>query len=245
MVLLSYGKKLANSVNMILNLSINNIRIDEAVKTCRTKETHLENDKTKTEIPYDLRQCITFHGHLCPGLVYGYLVAKESIRLLGLKRSADEEVVAVCENDSCAIDALQVMLGTTAGKGNLIIKDYGKNAFTIINRTKKLAYRFSRKTTYVYAGKHKDEFEALEKAVSAGTANEQESLRQRLLKAIDLFSRPFDEVFSTKTSEVLAPPYATIAPSVSCAICGEMTMQTKMVSGKDGKLLCIPCSKNN
>lgn len=205
----------------------------------------MENEKTKAEIPYDLRQCISFHGHLCPGLVYGYLVAKESIRLLGLKRSMDEEIVAVCENDSCAIDALQVMLGTTAGKGNLIINDYGKNAYTIVNRTKKQAYRFSRKTTYVYAGKHKDEFEALEKAVSAGTANEQERLRQRLLKAIDLFSRPFDEVFSAKTSGVPVPPYASLAPSVSCAICGEMTMQTKMISGKDGKLLCIPCSKNN
>jgi len=205
----------------------------------------LENDKTNSEIPYDLRQCISFHGHLCPGLVYGYLVAKESIRLLGLKHSMDEEVVAVCENDSCAIDALQVMLGTTAGKGNLIINDYGKNAYTIVNRTKKQAYRFSRKTTYVYAGKYKDEFEALEKAVSAGTANEQERLRQRLLKAIDLFSRPFDEVFSVKTSGVPVPPYASIAPSVSCEICGEMTMQTKMISGKGGKLLCIPCSKNN
>jgi len=205
----------------------------------------LENDKTKAEIPSDLRQCIDFHGHLCPGLVYGYLVAKESIRLLGLKRSTDEEVVAVCENDSCAIDALQVMLGTTAGKGNLIINDYGKNAYTIVNRTKKQAYRFSRKTTYIYAGKHKDEFEALEKAVSAGTANEQESLRQRLLKAIDLFSRPFNEVFSAKRSEAPVPSYAALAPSVSCAICGEMTMQTKMLSKKDGEFICIPCSKNN
>ena len=205
----------------------------------------MENDKTNTEIPYDLRQCISFHGHLCPGLAYGYLVAKESIRLLGLKRSMDEEVVAVCENDSCAIDALQVMLGTTAGKGNLIINDYGKNVYTIVNRTKKQAYRFSRITTYVYAGKYKDEYEALEKAVSAGTANERERLRQRLLKALGLFSRPFDEVFSAKISGVPVPPYASLAPSVSCAICGEMTMQTKMISGKDGKLSCIPCSKNN
>lgn len=205
----------------------------------------MENDKTKTEIPSDLKGCVAFHGHLCPGLVYGYLVAKESIRLLGLKRSADEEVVAVCENDSCAIDALQIMLGTTAGKGNLIINNYGKNAYTIINRTQKKAYRFSRKTNYVYAGRHKDEFETLEKALSEGTASEMEKLRQRLLKAIDLFSRPFDEVFSAKTAEVPAPPYASIAPSISCAVCGEMTMQTKMISGKDSALLCIPCSKNN
>ena len=204
----------------------------------------MQSNSNRIEMPDDLKQCIAFHGHLCPGLVYGYLVAKESVRLLDLKRSMDEEVVAICENDSCAVDGLQVMLGTTAGKGNLIIRDYGKNAYTVINRSSKKAYRFSRKTTYIYDGKHKDEFAELEKAVSAGTATEQEKARQRLLKAIDLFSKPFDEIFSTKSAGFLMPPYAPMAPSVPCAVCGEMTMQTKMVPKKDeaGKLICLPCS---
>jgi formylmethanofuran dehydrogenase subunit E len=56
------------------------------------------------------------------------------MKLMKLKRSEDEETVAVCENDSCAIDALQIVLGTVAGKGNLIIQDYGKNAFTVLSR---------------------------------------------------------------------------------------------------------------
>ncbi len=202
----------------------------------------LKNDKAETEISLDLKQCVAFHGHLCPGLVYGYVVAKESIRLLGIKRSTDEEVVAVCENDSCAVDGLQVMLGTTAGKGNLIIKDYGKNAYTVINRSKEKAYRFSRITSYNYSGKNADEFNKLEKAVSEGTASEQQRLRQKYLKAVDLFSRPFDEVFFTKEVEFSMPPYAPLAPSVACAICGEMTMKTKMVPGKGGRLICIPCS---
>ncbi len=107
----------------------------------------MQKNDNKIQIPDDLKQCSAFHGHLCPGLVYGYIVAKESIRLLDLKRSMDEEVVAVCENDSCAVDGLQVMLGTTAGKGNLIIRDYGKNAYTVINRSGKKAYRFSRINT--------------------------------------------------------------------------------------------------
>jgi len=204
----------------------------------------MQSNNKKVDIPDGLKQCIIFHGHLCPGLVYGYIVAKESIRLLDLKRSLDEEVVVICENDSCAVDGLQVMLGTTAGKGNLIIRDYGKNAYTVINRSNKKAYRFSRKTTYIYNGKHKDEFTELERAVSAGTANEQEKARQRLLKAIDLFSKPFDDVFSTKSAEFSMPLYAPMAPSVPCAVCGEMTMQTKMVPKKDevSKLICLPCS---
>lgn len=201
-----------------------------------------QNDKTETEIPFGLKQCVAFHGHLCPGLVYGYIVAKESIRLLDIKRSIDEEVVAVCENDSCAVDGLQVMLGTTAGKGNLIIKDYGKNAYIIVNRSKEKACRFSRITSYNYSGKNTDEFNKLEKAVSEGTASEKQRLHQKYLKAVDLFSKPFNEVFYTKEVEFSMPPYAPLAPSVACVICGEMTMQTKMVPEKDGNLICIPCS---
>jgi formylmethanofuran dehydrogenase subunit E len=204
----------------------------------------MQKNDNKIQIPDDLKQCIAFHGHLCPGLVYGYIVAKESIRLLDLKRSMDEEVVAVCENDSCAVDGLQVMLGTTAGKGNLIIRDYGKNAYTVINRSGKKAYRFSRTKTYIYNGRYREDFADLERAVSAGTASEQEKARQRLLKAVDLFSKPFDEVFSTKPAEFQMPPYAPLARSVACALCGEMTMQTKMVPKKNeaDKLICFPCS---
>jgi hypothetical protein len=75
-------------------------------------------------------------------------VAKEAMRLMNIGRSIDEEAVAVCENDSCAVDALQVLLGVTAGKGNLIIQNYGKNAYTVLNRSKRQAYRFSHKTHY-------------------------------------------------------------------------------------------------
>ena len=193
----------------------------------------------------DLKQCIAFHGHLCPGLVYGYLIAKQAINILELKRSRDEEVVAVCENDSCAVDALQVLLGTTAGKGNLIIKDFGKNAYTILSRASKIAYRFSRKQHYIYKGKDKEEFTRLDAAISAGSETTKEKWRHKHLKSEDLLSRPFDEIFSTSRIEFSMPPYAPLARSEACVTCGEMTMSTKMVSTENGKRLCIPCSQKD
>lgn len=202
----------------------------------------MENTKNdKFILPDDLKPAVEFHGHLCPGLVYGYLVAKEAKRLLGLERSRDEEVVAVCENDSCAVDALQVMLGTSAGKGNLILKDYGKNAYTIIHRTSKNAYRFARTKSYQYNGESQQEFERLDAAISAGTATESEKWRHKLLKASDLISRPFDNVFSTTPVEFVMPPFALLARSQSCATCGEMTMATKMVALDNGERVCKPC----
>ncbi|NQT10833.1 MAG: formylmethanofuran dehydrogenase [Desulfobacteraceae bacterium] len=195
------------------------------------------------KMPEELKQCIAFHGHLCPGLVYGYLVSQQAINILDLKRSKDEEVVAICENDSCAIDSLQVLLGTTAGKGNLIINNYGKNAYTIISRSKKKAYRFSRKQYYKYNGKNKEDFAMLDAAISSGSATIKQKMRQKLLKATDLLSRPFDDIFSTSKVEFSMPTYAPLARSEVCNICGEMTMSTKMVSTDDGKRICIPCSK--
>ncbi|MBW2248376.1 MAG: formylmethanofuran dehydrogenase [Deltaproteobacteria bacterium] len=199
-------------------------------------------ENIKFNLPEDLKKCIEFHGHLCPGLVYGYLVAKEAITLLKLKRSKDEEVVAISENDSCAVDALQIMLGTSTGKGNLILKDYGKNAYTIFNRSHKKAFRFSRKRYYRYGGEFEEEFSRLDQAISSDTASEREKWRHKMLKAKDLLSKPFSDVFSSKEVDIVMPPYAALARSEACAKCGEMTMSTKMVRGENGKRICIPCS---
>jgi formylmethanofuran dehydrogenase subunit E len=72
-----------------------------------------------------LEDIAEFHGHTCPGLAIGYRVSRYALEALG-GRSEDEELVAVVENDSCAVDAVQVMTGCTFGKGNLIFHDYGR-----------------------------------------------------------------------------------------------------------------------
>ena len=192
------------------------------------------------EVPEDLKECIRFHGHLCPGIIYGYRVSKEAMRILELKRSGDEEVVAVCENDSCSVDAFQIVLGTTSGKGNLIIKNYGKNAYTVISRNQNKAYRFSRKSFYRYLGKEKEEFDVLEEAVASGTATKEQKKRQKFLKSMDLLSKPFIDIFETKETEFAMPEYAELAPSKACEKCGEMTMATKL-KNLNGKEFCVPC----
>ena len=63
----------------------------------------------------DLRETIQFHGHLCAGLALGYRVAKAPLRELKADRPQDEELVAIVENDSCAVDAIQFITGATFG----------------------------------------------------------------------------------------------------------------------------------
>ena len=200
---------------------------------------------SEKKMPDDLRRCVEFHGHICPGLVYGYRVAKEAIKLMGLRRSIDEEVVAICENDSCAIDALQVMLGTVAGKGNLIIKNFGKNAYTVLNRAARQAYRFSRKTSYQYKGEAKSEFNRLEAAMAAGAASDDDRRELKRLKVNDLLAGPFEEIFTTTKVPFDEPLYAKRDRSEPGAVCGEMTMAAKMLELRDGRQACMPCSQQS
>jgi len=200
-----------------------------------------ENKNNETEAPEDLQRCVAFHGHICPGLIYGYRVAREAMRLLDVGRAADEEIVAICENDSCAVDALQVLLGTALGKGNLTIRDYGKNAYTVLSRVKRKSYRFSRKLRYEYEGTGKEEYIRLDEAVRSGKASQQERLALKQLKINDLLARPFGDIFTTEEVPFDEPCYAPLHPSEPCAVCGEMTMVTKMATSGDGRRLCIPC----
>jgi formylmethanofuran dehydrogenase subunit E len=198
---------------------------------------------TMLDIPEDLARCVAFHGHICPGLVYGYMVAKEAMKIMNLGRATDEEIVAICENDSCAVDAFQVLLGTTAGKGNLIIRDFGKNAYTILSRSGQKAYRFARKDRYEYQGKAKSIFDRLEAAITAGIASEDDRRNMKLLKVEDLLMRPFEGVFTTIEVPFDEPHYAPLERSEPCTICGDMTMATKMVRLTGGQRACIPCSQ--
>jgi formylmethanofuran dehydrogenase subunit E len=198
---------------------------------------------TMLDIPEDLARCVAFHGHICPGLVYGYLVAKEAMKLMNLGRATDEETVAICENDSCAVDTFQVLLGTTAGKGNLIIRDFGKNAYTILSRSGQKAYRFARKDRYEYQGKAKGAFDRLEAAIAAGMASEDDHRHMKRLKVEDLLMRPLEGVFTTTEVPFDEPHYAPLERSEPCVICGDMTMATKMVNLTGGRRACVPCSQ--
>jgi len=156
-------------------------------------------------------------------------------------RSDDEELVAISENDACSVDALQVLLGTTAGKGNLAINNIGKNVYTVYSRKAGIGLRFSRKSAYTFTGEDPQRFEALEKKFTEGTATPAEKREQKIMKAVDLLSKPVEEVFAITPAAIPKPAFAELAPSVACALCGELTMKTKMVA-KKGALLCQPCA---
>ncbi len=79
-------------------------------------------------------KCAAFHGHECPGLSMGYRAAIYAAKLLDLRFTKDEEIVCIAENNACSIDAIQVVLGCTAGKSNLLFRLAGKQVYSVYER---------------------------------------------------------------------------------------------------------------
>jgi len=82
-------------------------------------------------------KCIEFHGHSCPGLAIGFQAVQDLMGRLKVTKAPDQELVAIVETDACGADAIQVMTGCTFGKGNFVFKNYGKHAFSLMDRRKR------------------------------------------------------------------------------------------------------------
>ena len=186
---------------------------------------------------------VQFHGHTCPGLALGYRAALIALEDLRSDPSHDEELVAIVENDACGIDALQVVTGCTAGKGNLIFLDYGKHVYTLINRRNGNAVRVATKSSFSTASLD-PAFGDLRTKVMSGnaTAEEMEQFEQRRDAVChSILKVPYHDMFSVRRVDIQIPVPAKIYKSVPCDCCGEMVSEHRVMTA-DGKTLCIPCS---
>jgi len=155
-----------------------------------------------------------FHGHECPGLAIGVKACQAAIDIMGINPSQDEELVCITENDACGVDAIQALLGCTFGKGNLIHKPRGKQAFTFINRRTDEAVRF-----YL-------------KAQNNGM---ERSVYQEYILNADIY-----DLFEYKTVEITTPDSARLFSSITCEKCSESAAENK-IRIQEGKLVCLDC----
>ena len=152
----------------------------------------------------DFQKAAEFHGHICPGLAMGYRVAKYVKE--HYPRSKDEELVCIAENKSCSVDAIQSLLGCTAGKGNLILKDNGKQVFTVYSRDNDKALRI------YFKGNVFKRMDELRQKVARGELGpeekkEMEGLRAKVME--DILSAKDEDILSVKEVDIPAPEKAT------------------------------------
>ena len=166
------------------------------------------------------KKCVAFHGHECGGLTIGFQAALYAIELLGLEAdekgciSGDEELVCIAENDACGIDAIQVILGCSVGKGNLLFHIRGKQAFSFYNRKNGKSVRLVLKPTP----------EGMSRADPFAYFQSHEPA----------------ELFDVKETVIELPEPARIFKSEQCSCCGEITAEP-MLRLQGGKLFCLDC----
>jgi formylmethanofuran dehydrogenase subunit E len=183
----------------------------------------------------DFKEAAEFHGHTCPGIAIGYRIAKYVKE--HYPRSQDEELVCIAENKSCSIDAIQFMLGCTAGKGNLLFKDYGKQAFTFYSRDKNKALRI-----YFRGGilKGMDELRQKMAQGELGPEDRERMTAFRSQATEKVLSARDEDILTVEEVDIPAPEKAMIYPSLKCEECGEEFME---ILGRTagGKVLCKGC----
>lgn len=183
-----------------------------------------------------------FHGHVCPGSAIGYKASEAGLNEIKSSNASDEEIVAIVENDSCAVDAVQVVTGCTFGKGNLIFLDHGKQVYTFYNRKTGDSVRVVLKDSFsvdLLAPK----LNQLRAKVNAGNATEleKEDLKNMILDVSnEILEIPYKNMFEIEHVRIEAPSKARIIKSVKCSECGEMVSENRSRI-QNGEIVCIPC----
>ena len=159
-------------------------------------------------------KCVEFHGHSCGGLRIGYAAAMYAMELMNISFSDNEQVVCISENDACGVDAIQVLLGCSIGKGNLLFHMTGKQVFSFYNRATGQSVRLSLKPKPM-------------------NMSPEES-------RLYYFDRSPRELFDAMQTRIPLPTPAKIFDSYFCECCGEKT-GSNWIRIAGGKKLCLDC----
>ena len=160
------------------------------------------------------KDCVAFHGHECGGLTIGYKASLYAIELLNLEFSTDVQVGCIAEYDACGIEGIQVMLGCSIGKGNLLFHMRGKSAYSFYNR----------KTG---------------KSVRLVLKPKPEGMTREASFAYYQACKP-EEMFDVKETTIAVPETARLFDSYTCDCCGEITGANWIRLAGDRKL-CLDC----
>lgn len=161
-------------------------------------------------------KAVAFHGHECPGLAIGVRAAVEALALLRSGAAEDEELVCVTENDACGVDGVQALTGCTFGKGNLLYRGTGKQAFSFFDRRSGKSVRLMLKP---FTG--------------------QMSRRER---QDYILSAPLADIFAVGQPRFELPENARYFATILCETCGEGAPEHK-IRLQEGKKVCLDCFK--
>ncbi len=185
-----------------------------------------------------------FHGHKCPAMPMGLRVGAAAMNALGVERAKDGQLIAFVDlgDDHCATcygDGLQVIMGTTFGKGNLKKTHKGKWAVTVVDRATGKAVRVTPKAEAMLNNKKSKfftDYRMLGKPASIVPAEVVDPLINGVMNAPAEMLMNISEVFDYKLE-----PKKDSFDGFVCEECGEMTVQ-EYGRIKGDKKVCMDCA---
>lgn len=190
------------------------------------------NKFERAELNHILDKAFAFHGKPCGGTVIGVRMAMLGLKMIGIKdpKGADrKKIMAVAENDRCAVDAIQHVTGCRVAARALKLKDYGKTAATFVNLETGKAVRIvcpeeTRETVQKYKPEEGDK-------------------KERTIAGYK--AMPLDELFYAQQVKVEfdendLPGHAKVR--LKCDRCGEWVSDHRERE-QGGKTLCIHCAE--
>jgi formylmethanofuran dehydrogenase subunit E len=185
-----------------------------------------------------------FHGHKCPAMPMGLRVGAAAMNALGVERAKDGQLVAFVDlgEDHCATcyaDGLQVIMGTTFGKGNIKKTQKGKWAVVVVDRKTGKAVRVTPTAEAMMISK-KSSFMMDYRRKGIPASQVPPEIAEPLINTV--MGAPDNKLL--KISEIFDYKLDTKKDSFEgfvCEECGEMTvMEYGRIKGD--KKVCIDCA---
>jgi formylmethanofuran dehydrogenase subunit E len=189
-----------------------------------------------------LRVIIRFHGHLCPELIIGYKLCRHVQTSLLSGEEFERGISIIAENCTSAIDAIQILLGTTLGNLRLQVTDCGKHNYVLLSSNAQTGFRFSLRQPEYADG---DLYEALEQKIMNNEVMLEEMVQfQELLdgRVKKLLALSPQELFEVKRIELYQQPVQKGSEYPACAMCGHPILKWRRIDYQH-KSCCIPCSR--
>ena len=162
-----------------------------------------------------LQRCGVLHGHIGTGVLMGFQASLYAKELLDLDSAGHHDVVCIAEDTFCGVDAVQVVLGCTAGIGNLIFRMRGKKVLTVFNCKNGKGVRLAFKPLPEMSNEDMAEY---------------------------IKNTPRAELFNVSEPKVKLPDQEKTYEPIPCDCCGELTAEN-MIRIDNGKKLCLDCYK--
>jgi formylmethanofuran dehydrogenase subunit E len=187
-----------------------------------------------------LKRVADFHGHICPELALGGKFCEFVQSLLEEGTLDDSGLSIISENTTSALDAIQVLLGTTVGNQRLMVMDYGKHNYTLLSRKHVRGWKLKLKAQYY---DDEDSYHSLEEkiynkqALFEDMVQFQQLMDARVRQILDLSPK---ELFSIEEVDAGNRPREAVSIYLTCSVCGEQVLSSRSIE-KRKKIFCMPC----